>query len=183
MCFTINSTNIPDCIELFNPKSADDRGFFLKVFHINEFHKRSFNFFIKEIYYSYSHHGVIRGLHFQFPPKQLFKLVTCPLGEIYDVVVDLRIGSPTFKEFRTLILNSEKGNSILIPPGCAHGFCVTSEYALVTYQASETYDSQCDTGILWNSIEIPWPKGKHIISQRDQNFVPISEFNSPFFYE
>jgi dTDP-4-dehydrorhamnose 3,5-epimerase len=179
----INETSIPGCFELLPNVFKDDRGIFIKTFHEEMFADSGLNIRYAEEYYSCSFHGVLRGLHFQTPPFDHFKLVYCTKGEVMDVVVDLRTGSPTFGKFETFIVNSEKGNMIQIPPGLAHGFLVLSDFAIMMYKVSTVYAKESDTGILWNSLEIPWPEKKPIISTRDSNFLPFSEFKSSFIFK
>lgn len=135
-----------------------------------------------EEYYSVSHKNVLRGMHFQSPPKEHTKLVYCVFGEVIDAVVDLRIGSPAYGKFELFDLSAEKANIIYISPGLAHGFYVVSEKAILLYKVSTMYSPEYDTGIHWNSVSIPWPNKTPIVSQRDDKLSPFLEFRSPFFY-
>lgn len=178
----INETSIPGCFELIPNVFKDERGIFIKTFHEDVFAENGLNIHYAEEYYSFSYRGVLRGLHFQTPPFDHFKLVYCSQGEVMDAVVDLRIGSPTYGKYQTFMVSAEKGNMIYIPPGLAHGFLVVSHSAIMMYKVSTVYVKESDTGILWNSIGIPWPEEKPIISVRDSNFLPFSDFKSPFFF-
>jgi dTDP-4-dehydrorhamnose 3,5-epimerase len=183
MKLTINSTKILDCYELQPAIFEDQRGRFVKTFHEDVFKSHNLENHFPEEYYSVSVKNVIRGLHFQLPPQEHTKLVYCVSGQVMDVVVDLRVGSPTYGQFATFNVSAEKANLIYIPPGLAHGFYVTSEKAIMMYKVSTVYAPNEDSGILWNSVDIPWGCDNPIISKRDQSFVTLSEFNSPFIYQ
>jgi|Laugresbdmm110sd_1035091.scaffolds.fasta_scaffold01558_3 dTDP-4-dehydrorhamnose 3,5-epimerase len=181
--FDIHPIGIPGCYEI-QPKVQEDlRGHFVKVFHKGEFEKRNLEVEFAEEYYSYSKKGVIRGMHFQTPPCDHFKLVYCPFGEIFDVVVDLRLGSPTYGQARSINLSARAANYIYIPKGIAHGFCVKSDSAILVYKLSSTYSPKHDSGLLWSSVEVDWPEKNPTISERDQKFSWLSDFESPFIYE
>lgn len=181
--FDIHPIDIPGCYE-FRPKVQEDpRGRFVKVFHRGEFEKHNLEVEFAEEYYSYSKKGVIRGMHFQSPPCDHVKLVYCPFGEVFDVVVDLRLGSPTYGQARSINLNARAANYIYIPKGIAHGFCVKSDSAILVYKLSSTYSPEHDSGLLWSSVEVDWPEKNPTISERDQKFSWLSDFESPFIYE
>lgn len=175
-------TNIPKCYELQPSVFKDERGSFVKVFHENIFEDNQLeNHFVEE-YYSVSRRNVLRGLHFQLPPQDLVKMVYCLEGQVKDVVVDLRFGSPTYGKHRIFDLSAEKANIIYIPSGLAHGFYVTSKKAIMVYKVTTVYSPEHDTGIRWDSVGIDWDCKNPIVSQRDSQFVSFSEFNSPFTY-
>jgi dTDP-4-dehydrorhamnose 3,5-epimerase len=176
----IKETKIPGCYEIQPKILEDERGSFVKVFHEDIFQKNQLETNFAEEYYSTSKQAVLRGLHFQLPPHEHVKMVYCVSGEVLDLVVDLRVGSPTYKQFTTFTLSSSKGNFVYIPKGLAHGFYVLSEQAIMIYKVSTVYSPEHDTGILWNSVGFTWPSANPIISQRDQSFITCSEFNSPF---
>jgi dTDP-4-dehydrorhamnose 3,5-epimerase len=114
------------------------------------------------------------------PPKEHTKIVYCVQGSVQDVVVDLRIQSPTYGKFEVFSLSAEKANMVYIPIGLAHGFEVLSETAIMMYKVSSVYSPEHDTGILWNSVNIPWQTRNPIISQRDQSFIEFPNFRSLF---
>ncbi|MBU3637573.1 dTDP-4-dehydrorhamnose 3,5-epimerase [Polynucleobacter sp. es-MAR-4] len=173
-------TQINGCFEL-QPKIFDDaRGRFIKVFNQNVFEENHLETIFSEEFYSTSINKVVRGLHFQSPPYDQVKLVYCPYGEIFDVVVDLRMESPTYGKYATFIVSSKKANSIYIPKGMAHGFYVKSEIAVVSYLVSHVYSEEHDLGIKWNSVGIPWPSKNAILSTRDAEFPCFENFISPF---
>ncbi|NJN75339.1 MAG: dTDP-4-dehydrorhamnose 3,5-epimerase [Synechococcaceae cyanobacterium RL_1_2] len=178
----LNKTKITGCYELVPKIFQDDRGIFVKTFHTEIFKNYGLDCQFAEEYYSYSYKDVLRGLHFQTPPKDHTKIVYCVAGAVTDVVVDLRVGSPSYGEFAVFDLNAETANLIYIPPGLAHGFQVKSDMAIMMYKVSTVYSPQHDSGILWNSMDIPWRDKNPIISQRDSQFIKFTDFNSPFVY-
>lgn len=171
---------LPGCYQIYPNIIHDQRGQFIKVFHKEIFNEYGLTFELIEEYYSISYKNVLRGLHFQSPPKAHKKIVYCIQGRIFDVVVDLRINSSTYGLFEVFNLNSEESNILYIPVGCAHGFFVETDIAIVVYNVSTSYSPECDKGILWNSLNIPWPVKNPIISERDSKFPSFSEFKSCF---
>ena len=180
--FETKNSKIKDCIQLIPKIFEDNRGSFVKVFHKDIFLDLGIDENFSEEYYSRSLTNVVRGLHFQIPPMDHSKLVYCIDGSVFDVVVDLRIGSPTFGMFDTFNLNAKSSNILYIPKGMAHGFCSTSESATMIYKTSTVYNKDFDAGILWNSIKIPWPIENPIISERDKKLPSFASFKSPFVY-
>lgn len=126
---------------------------------------------------SISARGVLRGLHYQREPHAQGKLVTCLSGEVYDVAVDIRVGSPTFGRWTGATLSGETMRQIWIPPGFAHGFVVTSENAVVSYKVTSLYAPEAEGGIAWNDPEIGirWPVGKPIVSAKDAAYPRLKE--------
>lgn len=179
----IIETSIPNCYEILPKVLFDQRGSFVKTFHKPFFDEAKLESRFVEQYYSVSSKGVLRGLHFQTPPKEHAKLVCCPFGEVIDVVVDLRLGSPTYGKYEMLGLEQKKGNMIYVPAGLAHGFYVLSEKAIVTCQLTTIYSKANDAGIHWDSVGIPWPNHSPITSKKDKELPGLSEFRSPFVYK
>ncbi|MFJ8259456.1 dTDP-4-dehydrorhamnose 3,5-epimerase [Peribacillus asahii] len=179
----INETKIMGCYEITPNIITDKRGAFIKTFHHEIFKENHLETNFVEQYYSISQQGVLRGLHFQVPPKHHVKLVYCPVGQVVDAVVDLRIDSPTYGQFELFDLNDEKKNMIYIPPGLAHGFCVLSKNAVVAYNVSTVHSPAHDGGIRWNSAGISWPNLPLIVSQKDSELPAFLDFSSPFRYE
>jgi dTDP-4-dehydrorhamnose 3,5-epimerase len=120
--------------------------------------------------HSHSQHGVLRGMHYQLPPGQV-KLVRVVVGEVFDVVVDLRRQSITYGNWYGVFLSAENKRQLYIPVGLAHGFCVLSEQADFLYKVSSYYDPPAERGLAWNdpSIGIAWPITEPILSERDQH--------------
>ena len=124
--------------------------------------------------------GSVRGLHFQRPPMDHIKMVYCVQGQVMDVVVDLRVGSPTYGQHAVFELSAVKGSCIYIPKGTAHGFCALSENTVMVYKVSTVYSPEYDAGILSDSLGIAWPTNEPIMSARDRSFPTFTQFESPF---
>lgn len=178
----IRTTTIPECYEITPKVFQDARGKFIKTFHQHIFEDHQLDTNFSEEYYSVSCQNVLRGLHFQLPPMDHTKIVYCVLGEVIDVIVDLRVGSPTYGKYEMFELSADKANMIYIPNGLAHGFYVISQTAILIYKVSTVYDSELDAGIHWNSAGIPWPFQSPITSGRDEQLQSFSDFESPFIY-
>ena len=181
--FELAATPLNGCY-VIKPKIQNDaRGRFVKIFHRPEFEKLGLETGFQEEYYSVSHVGVVRGLHFQRPEMDHSKLVYCVTGGVFDVVADLRVGSPTYAKSYSIELNATKANCLYIPKGFAHGFAVTSGQATMIYKVSTAYSAEHEDGILWNSLDVNWPISNPILSIRDRKFSPLNKFHSPFVYK
>ena len=178
----ITSVDIPGCFEIQPEVFRDRRGTFVKVFQEEIFRQHSLVTQFAEEYYSSSRKGVLRGLHFQVPPHDQAKVVYCTSGRVFDAIVDLRKGSPTYGRHTTLELSAEKANLLYLPAGIAHGFCVLSVSAVVMYHVTTVHAPDYDAGILWNSVGILWPLKRPIISERDRDFPRFADFHSPFVF-
>ncbi|MBN2125039.1 MAG: dTDP-4-dehydrorhamnose 3,5-epimerase family protein [Deltaproteobacteria bacterium] len=176
-------TTLPGCYELFSDVHPDPRGVFVKTFHRPFFARWGLQTDFREEYYTVSHRGVLRGLHFQVPPHGHAKVVYCAAGRVLDALVDLRIGSPTYGRHALHELSRERGNMLYIPEGMAHGFLACSEEALVVYNVTSVHSPDHDSGIRWNSAGIPWPEDRPRLSKRDKGLTPLEDFASPFFYQ
>jgi dTDP-4-dehydrorhamnose 3,5-epimerase len=174
------ATGIDGCYELRFVARPDRRGRFLKVFQSSALTEIDAGFEVRELFFTWSARDVLRGLHFQLPPSDVAKLVFCLEGTVLDAVLDVRVGSPTFGEHRTVTLSAEAANAVLVPLGCAHGFVVRSDGALVGYAQSGELDPACDSGVLWSSAGIAWGVEAPTLSERDAALVPLAEFVSPF---
>ena len=174
------NTSIEGCFELQPRIFKDDRGKLIKTFHKEMFASNGLETDFKEEYYSVSKKNVLRGLHFQLPPHDHVKCVTCISGKLFDVVVDLRKNSPTFARFFSVELDAEKGNMLYIPKGLAHGFYVMSEEAIFLNRTTTVFEPSCDTGIKWDSCGIEWPVKDPILSEKDKQMIEFNEFKSPF---
>ena len=180
--FDIVDTELPGLLQIMPKVLVDQRGKFVKTFHKSGFLELGLEASFKEQYYSTSQQGVIRGMHFQTPPDDHIKVVYCISGAAFDVVLDLRIGSPTYGKVATFELSESVGNMLYIPKGFAHGFCSTTSSATLMYQTSTEYNPACDTGILWSSMPVEWPVSAPILSPRDAGFNSLADFLSPFTY-
>jgi dTDP-4-dehydrorhamnose 3,5-epimerase len=178
----LKSSQLIGCFELQTKAFKDKRGCFIKIFNTESFAAHGLENNFEEEYYTVSNKNVIRGLHFQLPPMDHVKVVYCVQGAVQDVVVDLRLGSPTYGEHAVFELSAKKGNSIYIPKGMAHGFCSLRDNSTMVYKVSTVYAPKLDAGILWNSVGASWPTTEPIVSERDQTFEPLDRFVSPFSY-
>lgn len=168
-------------VKLIRPPAQHDlRGTFVKTMQAEIFSKHGIPMQYAEQYYSVSKKNVLRGLHFQTPPHDHYKLVTCIAGEAFDVVVDLRRGSRTYGQHESFELKGAGGDSVFVPAGCAHGFYVRSESATLLYNVSTVHAPSHDTGIRWDSIGVSWPSANPVVSERDAGLVAFAEFNTPF---
>lgn len=161
-------------------RQTDERGDFVKAFQRDVYAAQGLDPAVAELYWSTSRRGVVRGLHFQTPPHAHAKTVTVVRGMIQDVVVDLRVGSPTFGQHVSLQLSEVDPAAVHIPVGCAHGFQVTSEEAIVAYLVGTEYAPEHDHGIRWDTAGIRWPVADPIVSARDAGFPALAELESPF---
>lgn len=162
------------------PFSADMRGGFIKTYHHTLFEEADLAFDLKESYYSISHKNVIRGMHFQLPPHDHAKIVTCITGSILDVVVDLRKDQPSYGKFYAIHLDSQNPKALYIPKGFAHGFKALESNTITQYMVSTVYEPTSDQGIHYDSFGMFWGPDAPIASARDEQFVPLEQFNSPF---
>ena len=164
------------------PVSHDFRGYFVKTIQRSVFEAHGLEADFKECFYSTSNQHVLRGMHFQLPPSDHAKLVYCTAGSIYDMTLDLRVGSPTFGQHEVYELSSSASNAVYLPRGIAHGFYVREAPAVMVYHVSSEHDPQRDTGIHWNSFGAAWPVVEPVISPRDDRFLSLADFESPFRY-
>ena len=158
---------------------GDERGFFARSFCVDEFAKNGLNINIVQCNISYNgRKGTLRGMHYQADPHAEAKVVRCTMGAIYDVIVDLRLDSPTFKQWIAVELTKENRRMFYIPKGFAHGFQTLEDNAEVFYQMSEFYHPECARGIRWDdpAFNIEWPAGERIVSSRDQSYLDFGNF-------
>ena len=164
-------TDFPDLL-IFEPKVfADSRGYFFESYNENTCKAEGIDIKFVQDNQASSQYGVIRGLHYQLAPFAQTKFIRVLSGNILDVVVDLRIGSPSFGKAFSLELSAENHLQLLVPKGFAHGYSVLSETAEVFYKCDEFYSKENEAGLLFNdsSLNIDWkiPTGKEIISEKD----------------
>ncbi len=180
--FEFYQTEMDGLIQV-TPFSADDvRGCFIKDYSKELFKQNGITHDLKEVFYTVSYKGVIRALHFQRVMQQP-KLVRCIAGHIFDVVVDLRKDSPTFKKWLGFDLTEENKQELLIPAGCAHGYLVL-EKSIVSYKCSEKFYGEYDDGIMWNDpdINVQWPIHRIgglkqvILAEKDKNLQTFAQF-------
>lgn len=184
--FSFEDTKINGLIKIQPFVAVDKRGGFIKDFNESLFLKNGDGLQLKEVFYTISYKGVIRALHFQ-RERQQTKLVRCVKGRIWDVVVDLRPSSPTFKMWQAFELDDENNFELFIPSGCAHGYLVLED-SIVSYKCGEEFYSEFDDGIRWNDpdIGVRWPldliggEAKVILSEKDETLQSFNEFMNKF---
>ncbi|HYO15684.1 MAG TPA: dTDP-4-dehydrorhamnose 3,5-epimerase [Thermoanaerobaculia bacterium] len=170
-------TPLPGAWVLEPERIADERGFFARTYCRRDFEARGLDPSIAQGSVSFNHRrGTLRGLHFQIEPHAEVKLVRVTRGAIWDVIVDLRSGSPTFKRHFAVVLSAEAGNQLYIPKGMAHGFQTLEDATEVSYQISAFYAPEAARGYRWDdpTFAIPWPEPVTVISERDRN-LPLFE--------
>lgn len=154
----------------------DPRGFFLETYHAPRYSQAGIPGPFVQDNLSWSTRGILRGLHYQLTKPQ-GKLVTVVKGTVFDVVVDIRRGSPTFGQWYGTELSADELKQLYIPPGCAHGFCVVSDEAGFLYKCTELYLPADERGIIWNdpTLAISWPVTAPILSKKDQGYRTLPE--------
>ena len=166
-----------DGVALIEPKViGDDRGFFVETFSLDAWSELGVNAPFLQHNHSRSFKDTLRGLHFQTKPGQA-KLLRCPRGSIFDVAVDLRKDSKTYGKWEGHVLDDVRHHQLFVPVGFAHGFCVLSEEADVTYLVSSLYDPATEAGIRWNDpdVGVEWPVDSPLLSQRDEDAPLLAE--------
>jgi dTDP-4-dehydrorhamnose 3,5-epimerase len=154
----------------------DKRGFFMETYHLSKYGDSGIRPQFVQDNLSYSVQRTLRGLHYQHPHGQA-KLVQVIKGEILDVVVDIRVGSPTFGQWNSVNLSDKNNRQLYVPRGFAHGFCVLSETALVLYKCSDFYALESEGGILWSDpdIRIEWPISGPLLSDKDSKYPCLND--------
>lgn len=184
--FNFIETKLKDLYIIEPTIFGDSRGYFMETYNKREFLEAGLDMEFVQENESKSKKGVLRGLHFQTENVQ-GKLVRVAFGEVYDVAVDLRIGSPTYGLWEGVILSSENKRQFYVPEGFAHGFLVLSNEAVFNYMCTNYYNADYEGGILWNDkdINIEWPLDKVdsvILSEKDKKLLKLSELDLQFKY-
>ncbi|MBI4371446.1 MAG: dTDP-4-dehydrorhamnose 3,5-epimerase [Elusimicrobia bacterium] len=165
------------------PFFADDRGFFFESFRADEWEKAGLPRLVQDNF-SRSRRGVVRGLHYQVPPRPVGKLVRCTRGRVFDVAVDLRRRSPTYGRHAAVELDDAGNRMFWVPPGFAHGFCALAETADVAYKVSGVWSADVDRGIRWNdpALAIPWPvrPAEAVLTAKDAALPLLADADNPF---
>ncbi|MFT3762395.1 MAG: dTDP-4-dehydrorhamnose 3,5-epimerase [Pseudoxanthomonas sp.] len=169
-------TDLPGCVVIEPAVFGDDRGFFYETWNAQRYGELGLPSKFVQSNVSSSSKGVLRGLHYQWPHPQ-GKLVSVLEGEVYDVAVDIRRGSPTFGRWAAAVLSAENKRQFWIPEGFAHGFAVLSDRALFSYLCTDVYHREHDAGVRWNDadIGIDWPVGSPQLSDKDAKAPFLSE--------
>jgi dTDP-4-dehydrorhamnose 3,5-epimerase len=167
--------DIPGLLLIEPALFRDQRGLFCETFHAGRYAETGLAERFVQDNFSRSLRGTLRGLHYQEPHAQ-GKLVMVVEGAVYDVVVDIRKGSPTFGKWQGFNLTSDDYRQLYVPPGCAHGFCVISEQASVLYKCTDFYSPNDERGIIWNdpALAIPWPVSAPLLSPKDQAYRTLA---------
>ncbi|MEA2604263.1 MAG: dTDP-4-dehydrorhamnose 3,5-epimerase [Acidobacteriota bacterium] len=166
------ATPLPGAWVLEPERFEDERGFFARTFCRSDFAERGLDPDVAQCSVSFNRRrGTVRGLHFQIAPHEEVKLVRVTRGALWDVIVDLRPGSPTFRKYFATVLSAEAGNQLYIPKGMAHGFQTLEDGTEVSYQISEPYAPESARGYRWDdpAFGISWPEPVTMMSEKDRN--------------
>ena len=185
MAFKFQQLEIPDVVLIDAQALKDERGFFMESYKKSAFSVNGIHDTFVQDNYSHSLRGVLRGLHYQKHPKAQAKLVIVLKGEIFDVAVDIRRGSPTHGRWVAKTLAAADCCLLYIPVGFAHGFCVLSEEADVLYKVTAEYTPELDRGVIWNDpdIGIRWPIDDPTVSLKDAQLPALKSSDNEFLYE
>lgn len=186
MGFLSSPTEIPEVIVVRGQLFEDPRGWFRESYRKSAMSALGLDVEFVQDNVSFSVKGVLRGLHYQKEPYAQAKLVTVLHGEVFDVAVDIRKGSPTYKRWVGVRLRADRNEALYIPKGFAHGFCVLSESAIVSYKvAGGEYAPEYERGIAWNdpTIGIDWPVRDPILSERDSKLPFLDDSDSDLYWD
>ncbi len=177
-------TNIDGLLVIEPRVFKDSRGYFIETYNEQRYHEAGITSVFVQDNQSSSSYGVVRGLHFQKPPYSQAKLVTCTVGRVLDIAVDLRKNSPTYGQWCSVELSEDNHRQFYIPRGFAHGFSVLSEKAVFAYKCDNLYHPESEGGIMLNDLDlaIDWqvPPEARIISEKDTKHPLFRDFKSPF---
>jgi len=183
----IIATEIPEVKEIRPVRHRDPRGFFSEIFREDVLHRNGISIpFVQENHSLSTERGVVRGLHFQLPPMSQAKLVRVAAGSVFDVAVDLRQGSPTYRRHVALVLSAADGNQLFVPEGFAHGFCTLEPNTEIVYKVNRYYSAEHDRGLAWDDPElgIAWPVGAEaaLLSDKDRRQPRLADLPVAFRY-
>ena len=176
-------------VKLISPRRfGDERGWFTETYNSEKYARIGVEIEFRQDNHSFSRSAfVLRGLHFQRPPRGQDKLVRCVRGRIWDVAVDVRRDSPTFGRWVAAELSAENGRQLFVPVGFAHAFLTLVPDCEVEYKVSDLYAPECDGGLIWNdeTLSVSWPLGgaAPVLSEKDARLPRLREFDSPFPYD
>jgi len=182
MSFTFEPLRIREVLAIRPTRHLDDRGYFAEVYRSSAFEDAGLLAPFVQDNVTRSQRGVLRGLHYQLPPKAQGKLIGVVNGRIFDVAVDLRRGGPTYGKWVSRTLDVESGEMLWIPPGFAHGYLVMSDTADVSYKVTAEYAPDLDRGIRWDdpTLGIQWPLDDPILSDRDRRHPTFAKADNTF---
>lgn len=184
----IDPTELAGVFMLTPRRFGDDRGWFMESYNAQRLAQATgiTTTFVQDNLSFSARPGTVRGLHFQTPPAAQAKLVSVVVGAVFDVVVDLRHGSPTFGRHAAVILTAAAGNQLYVPEGFAHGYCTLEPETVFAYKVSAAYAPACDAGILWNdpALAIPWPvaAAAAVVSDKDSRLPCLAALPQPVFF-
>jgi len=167
-------TELPGVFEIALERKRDERGFFARTWCMSEFQAQGLNTKMMQCSVSFNDRkGTLRGMHYQVAPHRETKLVRCTRGSMFDVVIDLRPDSPTFKKHVAIVLSADKRNMVYVPEGCAHGFLTLEDATEVFYQISEFHYPESARGVRFDdpAFKICWPAPIEVISERDRTYA------------
>jgi dTDP-4-dehydrorhamnose 3,5-epimerase len=181
----IEDTRLPG-VKIITPRRfGDDRGFFSETWNRAALAAHGIDLeFVQDNQSLSQRVNTVRGLHFQSPPHAQDKLVRCGRGALFDVVVDIRVGSPTYGQWLGVEVSAENGRQVLVPKGFLHGFATRVPDTEILYKCTDYYALDCDGAVRWDSAGIDWElTGEAILSGKDAAAPPLAAFDSPFVYE
>lgn len=172
----VTETELPGVLVIEPDVFGDDRGFFCETWSQKRYAELGIPETFVQDNVSFSSRGILRGLHLQHPYGQ-GKLVSVLVGEVYDVAVDVRPASPTFGRWVGTLLSASNHRQVYVPPGFAHGFCVTGETALFSYKCTEAYHRETELGVAWDdpALAIAWPVTEPQVSPKDRGFPRLAD--------
>lgn len=183
----IEATRLEDVFVITPTRFGDHRGFFSEVWNKNALRAAGLNLpeFVQDNHSLSCEVGTVRGLHFQAPPHAQGKLVRCGRGRIFDAVVDVRKGSPSFGQWFGTELSFQNGRQLWIPAGCLHGFMTLTDESEIIYKCTDHYAPECDGAVRWDSCGIAWPleNTTPALSEKDATAPLFSDFETPFIYK
>jgi dTDP-4-dehydrorhamnose 3,5-epimerase len=184
----VKATSLPG-VRLLKPRYFHDaRGYFVETYNARSVREAGFTAaFLQDNQALSRKRGTVRALHFQVPPKVQAKLVRVLRGSIYDVAVDLRVGSPAYGKWVAVTLTALAGEQILVPGGFAHGYCTLEDDTEVAYKVDDYYAPECEQGLIWDdpTLGIGWPvaSADAMLSDKDRKLPCFADFVSPFRYD
>ena len=177
---------IPEVLLITPARHGDERGWFSETFRQSALDEAGFadGRFVQDNHVRSTTRGIVRGLHYQRPPHAQAKLLRCVRGAIFDVAVDIRVGSPTYGQWVGAELSAENAQQLLVPVGFAHGYCTLTEECEVLYKVTDYYTPQAEGALRWNdpALAIDWtvPAGDSTCNARDAAAPLLSDLTSPF---
>jgi dTDP-4-dehydrorhamnose 3,5-epimerase len=174
----VSETNLPGVLLIEPVVHGDDRGFFIETYNAERYAEAGISLAFVQDNLSRSKRGTLRGLHLQNPHAQ-GKLVSVLEGAVFDVAVDLRVGSPHFGKWVGAELSAENRHQLYVPPGFGHGFCVTSELATFSYKCTDVYHPECELAVAYNdpALAIEWPAESPLLSAKDADAPTLAEID------